>query len=176
MNINNMRIMARDANGGIFDDPTMSRLLVALLVLVLVGLSISLILLHMRYQRRERERRNSLPQYEEARPMSARSNHRRLAIRPESTYVYHEKQAFLSSTDSPPPQSPVPEIRITLPEEVDKSGRPQSGRVVVVHVGETSVGFAPYDEKLPAYQQSESDRFQSLDLDRIGGLKEKEYR
>ncbi|PNS13869.1 hypothetical protein CAC42_1360 [Sphaceloma murrayae] len=169
--------MARNADGSIFDDPTMSKLLVALLVLVLVGLVVSLVLLYMRHQRRKREQHDALlPQYEQSRPMSARSNHRRLVIRPESSYVYHEKQAFLASSDSPPPSSPVPEIRITLPEEVDTSGRPKSGRVVVVQVGDTSVGFAPYDEKLPHYQTSESDRFQSLDLDRIGGLKEKEYR
>ncbi|KAF2221415.1 hypothetical protein BDZ85DRAFT_16507 [Elsinoe ampelina] len=167
-------IMARDADGSIFDNPTMSKLLIALLVLVLVGLLISLALLYIRHQKKKREQRQSLPQYE--RPMSSRSNHRRLAIRPESSYVYQEKQAFLASSDAPPPASPVPEIRITLPEDYDKSGRPQSGRVVVVHVGDTSVGFAPYEEKLPTYQQNESDRFQSLDLDRIGGLKEKEYR
>ncbi|KAF4554031.1 Hypothetical protein D9617_5g069070 [Elsinoe fawcettii] len=166
--------MARDADGSIFDDPTMSKLLIALLVLVVVGLLVSLTLLYMRHQRRKREQRNALPHYE--RPMSARSNHRRLVIRPESSYVCQEKQAFLASSDAPPPASPVPEIRITLPEDVDSSGKTQSGRVVVVHVGDTSVGFAPYEEKLPTYQQNESDRFQSLDLDRIGGLKEKEYR
>ncbi|GAM86076.1 hypothetical protein ANO11243_040860 [Dothideomycetidae sp. 11243] len=72
--------------------------------------------------------------------------------------------------------SPVPEIRITLPEEMDHTGNRRSGRVVVVHVGESTVGYEPYDEKLPPYQHSESERFQSLDLDRIGGLKEKEFR
>lgn len=84
-------VMARDADQGMLDDPTMSKLLIALLVLVLAGLLTSLGLLYMKYQRRKREQRQSLPQYEDIRPMSARSNHRRLAIRPESTYVYQEK-------------------------------------------------------------------------------------
>ena len=82
---------------------------------------------------------------------------------------------LLASSDPLPTQNSLPEIRITFPEETDLSGGRQSGRTVIVHVGDSTVGFAPYDEKLPAYQQSETDRFQSLDLDRIGGLKEKEY-
>lgn len=105
---------------------------------------------------------------------STRSNHRRIIVRPtESLHVYQEKQ-FLIRNSTPPPSSPIPEIRITFPEEFDEAGKQQSGRVVVVRVGETSVGMEPFSEKLPAYQQSEADRFQSLDLDRIGGLQEKE--
>ena len=50
----------------------------------------------------------------------------------------------------------------------------QSGRVVVVRVGEHSVGLEPVTEDLPAYQRDSADRFDSLDLDRIGGLKEKD--
>jgi hypothetical protein len=72
------------------------------------------------------------------------------------------------------PTSPVPEIRITFPDEVDESGKRQSGRVVVVRVGEHSVGLEPVQEDLPPYQRDASDRFDSLDLDRIGGLKEKD--
>ena len=81
----------------------------------------------------------------------------------------------MANSNSPPP-SPIPEIRITFPEEVDEQGKRQSGRVVVVRVGEHSVGLEPVNEKLPPYQQYESERFQSLDLDRIGGLKEKDLR
>ena len=109
--------------------------------------------------------------YEEKRPAS---NHRRVAVRPsESIYVYQEKQSLIENSDAPPSAS-VPEIRITFPEETDDVGKRQSGRVVVVHVGETSMGLEPFSENLPAYQTSEADRFQSLDLDRIGGLKEKD--
>jgi len=73
------------------------------------------------------------------------------------------------------PTSPVPEIRITFPDEVDETGKRQSGRVVVVRVGEHSVGLEPVgDDALPAYaRNADGSRFDSLDLDRIGGLKEK---
>ena len=75
-----------------------------------------------------------------------------------------------------PPQSPIPEIRITFPEEEDAAGKRQSGRVVVVRISEQGgLGLEPYNgESLPPYQSSESGRFESLDLDRIGGLKEVE--
>jgi len=117
----------------------------------------------------------ALPMYNE-KSSSGRSNHRRITVRPsESVYVYQEKQNLLANSDAPPsPSGSVPEIRITFPEEVDSQGKAQSGRVVVVHVGEKSLGLEPCSEKLPPYQQSESDRFQSLDLERIGGLQEKE--
>jgi len=66
----------------------------------------------------------------------------------------------------------VPEIRITFPDEQDESGRHKSGRVVVVRVGEHSVGLEPLDEEqLPAYEREGG--FHSIDMDRIGGLKEK---
>lgn len=94
-------------------------------------------------------------------------------IRPsESIYVYQEKQGFLEGPS--PPSSPLPEIRITFPEEYDDSGKRTSGRVVVVRVGDGSVGLEPVQENLPAYQQSEGGRFQSIDLERVGGLTEKE--
>ena len=75
-----------------------------------------------------------------------------------------------------PPQSPIPEIRITFPEEEGAAGKRQSGRVVVVRISEQGgLGLEPYNEEsLPPYQSSESGRFESLDLDRIGGLKEVE--
>ena len=74
------------------------------------------------------------------------------------------------------PTSPVPEIRITFPEEEDEGGKRKSGRVVVVRISETGgVGLEPYnDDHLPPYQKSDAERFQSLDLDRMGGLKEVE--
>ena len=86
-----------------------------------------------------------------------------------------EKSAFLDQSTSPP-ASPIPEIRITFPEEVeDTTGKRKSGRVVVVRISDNGgVGLEPYEEKLPPYQSSDSDRFQSLDLERMGGLKEKE--
>ena len=80
------------------------------------------------------------------------------------------------SNPSSPPLSPdnVPEIRITFPDEQDEAGRRKSGRVVVVRVGETGVGLEPLkEEQLPAYEKETGERFHSIDMERIGGLKEK---
>lgn len=158
-------------------DPTMITLLVSLLVLVLLGLACIGALLFLRSMRKARKEAE-LPLYEKR--QSRTSNHRRLTItatpfgkKTDSIYVYQEKQQLMADTSSPPP-SPVPEIRITFPDEVDDSGKRQSGRVVVVRVGDHSVGLEPLQEDLPPYQRDASDRFDSLDLDRIGGLKEKD--
>lgn len=82
----------------------------------------------------------------------------------------------MMSNASSPPLSPdsVPEIRITFPDEEDESGRQKGGRVVIVRVGEHGIGLEPLrDEQLPAYEKETGGRFQSIDMDRIGGLKEK---
>jgi len=150
-------------------------LLITLLVLALVGLACVLALLILRRYRRSKNAAG-LPGHNKK-----KVNHRRLAVtaspdgrHSKSIFVYNDKQELLDSSLSPP-QSPLPEIRITFPEEVDDSGKRQSGRVVVVHVGDKGdLGLEPVDEHLPTYQQSASDRFHSLDLERIGGLKEKD--
>lgn len=75
-----------------------------------------------------------------------------------------------------PPQSPenVPEIHITFPDETDDNGRLHSGRVLIVRVGDNAtIGLEPMQEQLPAYEQQSKTQFQSIDMDRIGGLKEK---
>lgn len=76
------------------------------------------------------------------------------------------------------PLSPdnVPEIRITFPEEEDKETGRRISRVMVVQVGEAGVGFVRplKEESLPPYQQAQDGRFASVDLERIGGLKEKD--
>ena len=161
-------------------NPTMVSLLIALLVAVIVGLLLIGALFFVRSIRKGRKEAE-LPLYNEKR-QSKSSNHRRLTITAsprgkgsESIYVFQEKQNLIANSCSPPP-SPIPEIRITFPEEVDESGKRQSGRVVVVRVGEHSVGLEPLQEDLPPYQKDASDRFQSLDLDRIGGLKEKDQK
>ena len=73
------------------------------------------------------------------------------------------------------PTSPLPEIRITFPEEEDEKGNRKSARVMVVRISEKGgMGLEPYhNDHLPPYQQSDAERFESLDLERIGGLKEK---
>jgi len=160
--------------------PTMVSLLITLLVIVIVGLLLIGALFFVRSIRKGRKEAE-LPLHNEKR-QSKSSNHRRLTITAsprgkgsESIYVFQEKQNLIANSCSPPP-SPIPEIHITFPEEVDESGKRRSGRVVVVRVGEHSVGLEPLQEDLPPYQNDVSDRFQSLDLDRIGGLKEKDQR
>jgi hypothetical protein len=161
--------------------PLSVNLVITLLVLVLFGLILVGALFFIRYYRRKLVAKNDgLPLYSE-KPTSS-SNHRRLTItatpyngRPESFHVYSEKQQLIKGSSTPPfSPEPVPEIRITFPEEEDECGRRKSGRVVIVRVGDTGVGLEPLQEdNLPPYQKSDSDRFQSVDLDRVGGLKEK---
>jgi len=154
-------------------------LLIALLVVVIAGLLLVAALFFLRHYRKAQKAQGNdeLPMYNEKKP----SNHRRLTIttspgkRGDSIYVYDEKRNLMETSCSTP-TSPIPEIRITFPEEVDETGKKQSGRVVVVRVGDHSVGLEPLQEELPPYQKDPSDRFQSLDLDRIGGLKEKDQR
>ncbi|KAF2710872.1 hypothetical protein K504DRAFT_465907 [Pleomassaria siparia CBS 279.74] len=149
-------------------------LLVSLLVLVILVLGLIGALLFIRNMRRSKHDAE-LPLYEKR-----QAGHRRLTITAspyakgrESILVFQEKQDLMDNSSSPPP-SPVPEIRITFPDEVDESGKRQSGRVLVVRVGDHSVGLEPLNEDdLPPYQHDTEDRFDSLDLDRIGGLKEK---
>ena len=92
-------------------------------------------------------------------------------------YIGRDGQPMLQNPNSPP-HSPdnVPEIRITFPDEQDENGRPRSGRVVVVRVGDNaSVGLEPVsEEQLPAYEKEAMGQFHSIDMDRIGGLKEKD--
>jgi len=159
--------------------PAMIDLLIALMVLVFVSLLLVGTLYTVRKIRQRRAiARQQLPVYSE----KSSSNHRRLTItsapygRGSSIYVYDEKSSILSSPSSPP-LSPdnVPEIRITFPDEQDEAGRRKSGRVVIVRVGETGVGLEPLkeEEQLPAYQKESNERFHSIDMERIGGLKEK---
>ncbi|PMD43338.1 hypothetical protein L207DRAFT_455287 [Hyaloscypha variabilis F] len=158
---------------------TMIDLLIALMVLIFLSLLLIGALYTVRKVRRNRAiARQQLPIHNESKP---NSNHRRLTIkatpygRGSSVFVYDEKSSVLSSPSSPcfSPDS-VPEIRITFPDEQDESGRRKSGRVVVVRVGETGVGLEPLkDEQLPAYEKESGARFHSIDMERIGGLKEK---
>jgi hypothetical protein len=171
-------IMARsDSDSSL--SPAMIDLLIALMVLVFISL---LLVGALYFIRKIRNGRLAASQND---PESQRhaSNHRRLTItaapygqRASSIYVYDEKSPMMSNSSSPPlsPEN-VPEIRITFPDEHDEAGQRKSGRVVVVRVGETSVGLEPVqDEQLPAYEKETGGRFQSLDMDRMGGLKEKE--
>lgn len=172
-------LIARDSDNGGDDqgtglDPSTVNLLISLLVLVLFGITLFGALLVLRQRRRARQ--SQLPVYN---GQPAQSSPGRVTItasqngRTESVYVYNEKRNLIENSSSPPPSS-VPEIRITFPEEEDESGKRKSGRVVVVRIGETGgIGLEPCHEDLPPYQSNDSGRFQSLDLERMGGLKEK---
>jgi hypothetical protein len=173
--MNIKHLMARDNDSEGLSN-THVALLVSLLMLVLLGMILIGALMFLRSMRRARkaaEANSQLPLYEKR-----QSNHRlTITAMPykgrESVVVYEKEQLMRSNPESP--SSPVPEIRITFPDEVDESGKRQSGRVVVVRVGDHSVGLEPVSEDdLPPYQRDASDRFDSLDLDRIGGLKEKD--
>jgi len=92
-----------------------------------------------------------------------------------SVFVYDEKMNLIHNSSSPP-SAAVPEIHITFPDEEEKSSGHQKGRVVIVHITDSgSVGMEPLiRDNLPPYQKEDAARFQSLDLERIGGLREKE--
>ncbi|KAF2016562.1 hypothetical protein BU24DRAFT_422924 [Aaosphaeria arxii CBS 175.79] len=168
--INILVVRGTDVSGG--SDSVIFPLVVSIVVLVTIGLLAIAALMFLRYMRNQ-QRQAELPLHEKRQP-----NARRLTIttstygKRESHLVIQEKQDLMANSSSPP-ASPVPEIRITFPDEVDDAGKRQSGRVVVVRVGDHSVGLEPLQEDLPPYQRHSSDRFDSLDLDRMGGLKEK---
>lgn len=162
--------------------PTMSTTMIDLLIALMVLIFVSLLLVGALYTIRKIRRskaiaRQQLPLHNE----KTLSNHRRLTItatpytRGSSIHVYDEKSSMISSPSTPHSPDSVPEIRITFPDEQDAEGRRKSGRVVVVRIGETGVGLEPLkeDEQLPAYEKESSERFHSIDMERIGGLKEK---
>lgn len=164
------------------DNSSVINLLIALLVLVFVALiGFALLVLLRRRRRQQRMMKETLPQYQD---VKRTGNHRRLTIqtgngngRSSVIVVGGHGQPMLANPHSPP-HSPdnVPEIHITFPDEQDDQGRPKSGRVVVVRVGDTSVGLEPlHDEQLPAYEKESKTQFYSIDMDKIGGLKEKEF-
>ncbi|KAF2854917.1 hypothetical protein T440DRAFT_464246 [Plenodomus tracheiphilus IPT5] len=165
--MNIKQLAARGADNGL--STTHVALIISLLMLVLLGMGLIGALFFLRSMRRARKQAQDaqLPEYTES---PSRRSHLTISTDRKSVVVYSEKEGLMATT----PTSPVPEIRITFPDEVDEAGKPQSGRVVVVRVGEHSVGLEPVNEdQLPPYQRDPSDRFDSLDLDRIGGLKEK---
>lgn len=171
MNIKNLAARSEDGDSNNLTVPLLTTLAI-LVILALVLMAALIWLRNIRQARKEAAQDSTLPIYE-------KRQSRRLTITMpygkgrESVVLYSEKQDLLNSGASTP-TSPVPEIRITFPDEVDEAGKHQSGRVVVVRVGEHSVGLEPVTEDLPAYQRDSADRFDSLDLDRIGGLKEKD--
>ncbi|KAJ9612265.1 hypothetical protein H2200_003862 [Cladophialophora chaetospira] len=158
------------------DEPpySMHQLLFVLFTLLLLASLCSLALVCLRRKRLARQQASLLPTHHHF-------SHRRSPSisnfdhgNNQSVFVYDEKMNLIHNSSSPP-SATVPEIHITFPEEDGKTGL-QKGRVVVVHVTDSgSVGMEPLNtDCLPPYQKEDADRFQSLDLERIGGLREKE--
>jgi hypothetical protein len=146
--------------------PTTLDLLIVLVSLSFAGLvSVGLIYAVRKYQTHRSARHNTLPSYN---PRNIRDLN--IHAPPYSQSYYDEK------TGSPrsPVTSPVPEIRITFPDDVDHEGRQLKGRVVVVRVGERGVGLEPIkdEEQLPRYER-DGKKWDELDMDLMGGLKEK---
>ncbi|POR33199.1 Uncharacterized protein TPAR_06607 [Tolypocladium paradoxum] len=174
-------ITRRGTDGSDDGSDKMINLMLSILGLAFFALILASLLFLVRRRRRlTRQRMQGLPTYKETKPTS---NHRGLTIetshngRSSILYIGRDGQPMLQNPNSPP-HSPdnVPEIHITFPDEQDDQGRAKSGRVLVVRVGDNAtVGLEPmHDEQLPAYEKEAKGQFQSIDMDQIGGLKEKD--
>jgi hypothetical protein len=169
--------LARRDASDFTDDGTpysMHQLLFVLFTLLLVACLCSLALFFLRRKRLAREHGSLLPTHHQSSHQRSPSISNFNYGKNDSVFVYDEKMNLIHNSSSPT-SAAVPEIHITFPDEDGKAGL-QQGRVVVVHVTDSgSVGMEPLkQETLPPYQKEDADRFQSLDLERIGGLKEKE--
>lgn len=174
-------IVARTVPATAPDNTFVVNLLIALFVLVFLGLLAFALLVLLRRYRMKKMGTSPLPRYTDE--LKRDVNHRRLTIQTgngrSSTIVFSKDGQPMLANPQQPPHSPanVPQIHITFPDEHDDQGRAQSGRAFVVRVGDTTVGLEPiHDEQLPAYEKESKSQFYALDIDKIGGLKEKEYR
>ncbi|UKZ51497.1 hypothetical protein TrVGV298_005257 [Trichoderma virens] len=182
-----LKVFARGDDSDNGSDTVINALLIVLGIAFFILILVS-ILLVLRRVRRKRQQQNPetqepiLPSYNDVK--NGHPNHRGLTI--ETTHNGRHSVLFISRDGQPmlrtpgsPPHSPdnVPEIHITFPDEQDEQGRRKSGRVVVVRVGENAtVGLEPmHDEELPAYEKEAKGQFYSVDMDKIGGLKEKDH-
>jgi len=154
------------------------RMMAGVLSLFIVGLILATTLLYFRRVKQQKKMMElgKPPAYSDLHPsgltIQTTDKHGRSSV----FVISKDGQPMLSNPLSPP-HSPdnVPQIRITFPDEQDESGRTKSGRVVVVRMGETSVGLEPVrEEQLPVYEKENNSQFYSIDMDRIGGLKEKD--
>lgn len=168
----------RDLNGDGDSDKIMN-LMIAFLGIAFFALVLLAMLVMLRRVKRQRMMRDeTLPQYNDLKHVGGR-NTNRLTIQTadgRSSILVVNGRPMLADPTSPP-HSPtnIPEIHITFPDEQDEAGRNKSGRVLVVRVGETTVGLEPVnEEQLPAYEKESPNSFYSIDMDKIGGLKEKD--
>jgi len=160
-------------------------LMIALLSIVFFGLLLgSALVLLRKLRQQQRMRDQTLPQYNDS-DMKRAANHRGLTIHTtsggtmrSSVIVFDRDGQPILANPRSPPHSPdsIPEIHITFPDEQDEQGRQKSGRVVVVRVGEAgAVGLEPlHNEQLPAYEKESKSQFYAIDMEGIGGLREKQ--
>lgn len=179
-----LKVFARGDDSDNGSDAVINALLIVLGIafFILILVFVLLVLRRVRRQRQQQDQEPGLPSYDDVK--NGHPNHRGLTIetkhngRSSVLFIGRDGQPMLRTPGSPP-HSPdnVPEIHITFPDEQDEQGRPKSGRVVVVRVGENAtVGLEPmHDEELPAYEKEAKGQFYSVDMDKIGGLKEKDH-
>lgn len=158
-------------------NPLTLDLLIILVSLSFAGLvSVGFIYTVRKFQAHRSARRASLPLYNTNRNIHDLNIHAPPYSRNSSFNYYDEKSGgSMPSSSASSPRSPVPEIRITFPDDVDGEGRELKGRVVVVRVGEKGgVGLEPVkdEEQLPKYER-DGRKWDDLDMDLMGGLKEK---
>ncbi|RGP78124.1 hypothetical protein FLONG3_3766 [Fusarium longipes] len=184
LNLVNRSDMPVDSDGS---DDSMINLMLGLLGLVFLGLVLVAVLFLFRRARLQKQaaiksEEDGLPSYYDS-DSKRFANHRGLTIETthngrSSVFVINQDGRPMLANPNSPPYSPdnVPEIHITFPDEQDEQGRQQNGRVLVVRVGDNSaVGLEPMnDEQLPAYEKEAKGQFYSIDMDQIGGLKEKD--
>lgn len=159
---------------------TTTMLIVAIVLAVCACIACAALATYWWTARSRQRRQNTLPLYKSDRLsvtglFSRRREDDRVKPHP-SIFVHKERQNLLASSAAPPPPE-SPEIRITLPDAHNaETGQTQSGEVVVIHIGDRGLPSPHHNGKdeLPPYQNSDAERFQSLDIDRIGGLKEKD--
>lgn len=170
--------IAPRGDGGETNNRDTMNIMIAVLCLVFFGLILASVLLYLRRVRQQRRTVpvDAPPAYKDLRPshltIQTTDKHGRSSM----VVIGKDGEPMLSNPRSPP-HSPdnVPEIRITFPDELDDSGKKQDGRVVLVRMGETSVGLEPVnDEPLPVYEKENNSQFYSIDMEKIGGLKEKD--
>ncbi|KAK7746138.1 hypothetical protein SLS62_009517 [Diatrype stigma] len=156
---------------------TVMNLMIALLGVAFFGLVLIAILIVLRRMRhRQTTPEEALPQYSDIKQGDGRNTLTIQTADGRQSIVVVNGRPMLADPNSPP-HSPnnIPEIHITFPDEHDENGRRQSGRVLVVRVGDATVGLEPVkEEQLPAYEKENSNGFYSIDMDNIGGLKEKD--
>lgn len=183
-NVGHFRFTRGDDDDDADSNSTINILTIVLAIIVALGVILLGALFILKRTRRQRNQRNSNspPQYNDV--VQQDKNHHRLTIETRgggrTSIMYNKDGRPMLANPNSPPHSPdnVPEIHITFPDEEadEQGGKRKSGRVVVVRVGDgAAVGLEPLDEdELPAYEKESNGSFYSIDMDDIGGLREKE--